>query len=78
MSHRDDGKGPYTHCERGDSRCLDQNCPCVYNLWYRVAYLRARGVFNPIRYLILFMTSSEVWVISMFLLLMLLLIRNLD
>ena len=38
----DDGKGPYTFCKRGRSRCNDQHCDCIDTAKYRAKYLMSR------------------------------------
>ncbi len=33
----------YPYCEQGRPDCLDQNCGCVDNPYYRLKYKQARG-----------------------------------
>jgi hypothetical protein len=61
---RDNGTGPYTYCERGDSRCLDQTCPCLDNLPYKFGYLRTRGELTAGSLAGIVVRSPVVWMVA--------------
>jgi hypothetical protein len=44
MTELDDGTGPYTFCQWGNSHCIDSFCPCKPSIRYRLMYWYARSV----------------------------------
>lgn len=55
------GAGLWEYCERGSTECLDSFCPCRPTFSYRLSFLLARRVWNPLYYLLLLGTTPTVW-----------------
>jgi hypothetical protein len=53
----DDGRGPYTYCQHGNSYCMDSYCSCTPNILCRVSYLQSRKCRSPLAYVRVLLTS---------------------